>query len=43
MEDFVAFLEEPKYVELIRPDEETLLDMASLVVLFTDGPEAFIG
>jgi hypothetical protein len=42
MAGFLAFLEEPKYMELIRPDEETLLDMANLVVLFTDGPEVFI-
>jgi hypothetical protein len=43
MADFLAFLEEPKYSELIRPDELTLLDMANLVVIFTDGPEVFIG
>lgn len=43
MADFLAFLEEPKYSELIRPDEQTMLDMANLVVIFTDGPETFIG
>ena len=43
MKDFLAFIEEPKYAELIRPDELTLLDMPHLVVLFTEGPEAFIG
>ena len=43
MADFLAFLDEPKYAELIRPDELTLLDMANLVVIFTDGPEVFIG
>lgn len=43
MDDFVAFVQEPKYTELIRPDEDTLLDMSKLVVLFTDGPEVFIG
>lgn len=42
MAAFLAFIEEPKYHELIRPDEETLLDMDALVVLFTDGPEVFI-
>ena len=42
MADFLAFLEEPKYLELIRPDELTMLDMANLVVLFADGPEVFI-
>jgi hypothetical protein len=43
MRDFLAFIEEPKYAELIAPDERTLLDMPNLVVLFTDGPEPFIG
>ena len=43
MSDFLAFIEEPKYAELIRPDELTLLDMANLVVIFTDGAETFIG
>ena len=42
MDAFLAFVQEPKYAELIRPDEETLLDMGKLVVLFTDGPETFI-
>ena len=42
MAAFLAFIEEPKYHELIRPDEQTMLDMDSLVVLFTDGPEVFI-
>ena len=43
MDGFLAFLREPKYQELIRPDEETLLDMDELVVIFTGGPEVFIG
>jgi hypothetical protein len=43
MAAFLAFVEEPKYHELIRPDEQTMLDMGKLVVLFTDGPETFIG
>ena len=43
MADFIAFIQEPKYVELIQPDETTMLDMAAIVVLFTDGAEVFIG
>jgi len=42
MAGFLAFLEELKYAELIRPDEATMLDMDNLVVLFTDLPEVFI-
>jgi hypothetical protein len=41
--DFIAFIEEPKYAELIQPDEQRLLDMDSIVVLFTDEAETFIG
>jgi hypothetical protein len=43
MAGFLAFLEAPAYMEKVRPDEQTLLDMDSLVVMFTDGPEVFIG
>lgn len=43
MDGFLAFLAEPAYAERIRPDEEELLDMSRLVVLFTEGPEVFIG
>ena len=43
MAGFLAFLEAPAYAEKIRPDEDTMLDMSKLVVLFTDGPEVFIG
>jgi hypothetical protein len=43
MDGFVAFLETPAYAAKIRPDEETLLDMDKLVVLFTELPEVFIG
>lgn len=42
MSGFLAFIGEPKYTELIGPDEEELLDMSSLILLFTDGPEVFI-
>lgn len=42
MDGFLAFIGEPKYTELIGPDEATLLDMGALVVLFTEGPEVFI-
>jgi hypothetical protein len=43
MDGFLAFLAEPAYAELIRPDEEALLDMGKLVVLFTDPAEVFVG
>lgn len=43
LDAFFGFVQEPKYAELIRPDEDTLLDMSKLVVLFTDLPETFIG
>ena len=43
MAGFVAFLEAPAYLEKVRPDEQTLLDMEKLVVLFTEVPEVFIG
>lgn len=43
MAGFLAFLESPAYAEKVRPDEETLLDMDRLVVIFTDEPETFIG
>jgi EthD domain len=42
MAGFVAFLEEPAYAAKVRPDEQTLLDMERLVVLFTEMPEVFI-
>lgn len=41
--DFIAFIEEPRYAELVQPDEDRLLDMAGIVVLFTDEAERFIG
>lgn len=40
--DFIAFVQDPKYVELVQPDEQRLLDMSSIVVLFTDEGETFI-
>lgn len=42
MAGFLAFLEAPAYMEKVRPDEQTLLDMEKLVVIFTDLPEVFI-
>jgi hypothetical protein len=43
MDAFLAFVGEPKYTELIRPDEDSLLDMSKLVVIFTELGETFIG
>ena len=39
---FLAFLQEPAYAEKIQPDEQTMLDMDKIVVLFTEAPETFI-
>lgn len=39
---FLAFIQAPEYAAIVRPDEETLLDMGSIVVLFSDEPETFI-
>lgn len=39
---FLAFVEAPAYAEKVRPDEDTLLDMDKIVVLFTEAPETFI-
>ena len=41
--DFIGFIEDPKYAELVQPDEQRLLDMDGIVVLFTDEAETFIG
>lgn len=40
--DFLAFVHEARYAELVQPDEQRLLDMGSIVVLFTDEAETFI-
>ncbi len=42
MAGFLAFLEAPAYLAKVRPDEQTLLDMDELVVLFCELPETFI-
>jgi hypothetical protein len=36
MDDFLAFLAEPKYAELVGPDEEVLLDRDATVWLMTE-------
>ncbi len=36
MDSFLAFVREPKYAELIAPDEQRFLDRGSLVVFFTE-------
>jgi len=40
--DFIAFIQDPKYAELVQPDEQRLLDMDGIVVIFTDEAETFI-
>jgi hypothetical protein len=42
MAGFLAFLDAPAYAEKVQPDEQTLLDMDAIVVLFTELPERFI-
>lgn len=41
-EGFLAFLQEPAYAAKIQPDEQTMLDMDKIVVLFTEAPEQYI-
>ncbi|CAN5834106.1 hypothetical protein BH24ACT3_BH24ACT3_02370 [soil metagenome] len=43
LEDFQAFLAEPAYAELIRPDEQRLLDLDAIEVLLTAEPRVVIG
>jgi hypothetical protein len=40
--DFIAFIQDAKYAELVQPDEQRLLDMDGIVVIFTEEPEVFI-
>jgi len=41
-DDFVALLQTPEYVAKMQPDEARMLDMESIVVLFTEEPEVYI-
>jgi hypothetical protein len=41
--DFVAMLQTPEYAEKMQPDEERLLDLPGMVILFTEEAEVFIG
>jgi hypothetical protein len=38
----VRSLQDAKYAELVQPDEQRLLDMDGIVVIFTEEPEVFI-
>jgi hypothetical protein len=40
--DFVAMLGDPVYLAKVKPDEERLLDVSALVVLFTEEAEVYI-
>jgi len=42
MDSFLAFVREPKYAELIAPDEKRFLDRSSLLVFFTEQEEVKI-
>jgi hypothetical protein len=43
MDDFVGFMSEPKYAELIAPDEQRFLDMEHLEFIVTEDPIVVIG
>ncbi len=38
MDDFVGFMSEPEYAELVHPDEQRFLDMDGLVFIVTEEP-----
>jgi hypothetical protein len=40
---FLAFIRSPEYQAKVRPDEQTLIDIDRIVVLFSDAPEVYIG
>lgn len=42
IEDFVGFLSEPAYAELIAPDEQRFLDMDRVEFVITDEPTVII-
>ena len=43
MDDFVGFMSEPEYAELVHPDEQRFLDMDKLVFVVTEEPVVVIG
>lgn len=43
LDDFVAFLSEPAYAELIAPDESRFLDMTAVEYVITEEPHVVIG
>jgi hypothetical protein len=42
-DDFLALLRTPEYTEKMQPDEDRLLDLPAMVILFTEEAEVFIG
>ncbi len=42
IDDFYGLLADPAYAEKMQPDEERMLDMDGIVVLFTEEAETFI-
>jgi hypothetical protein len=40
--DFVALLQTPEYAAKMQPDETRILDLAGMVILFTDEAEVYI-
>ncbi|HTO01115.1 MAG TPA: EthD domain-containing protein [Microthrixaceae bacterium] len=43
IDDFVGFISEPKYAELIAPDEKRFLDMSRIEFVITEEPTVVIG
>lgn len=42
IDDFVAFISEPAYAELVAPDERRFIDVGSIEFLITDEPDVVI-
>lgn len=43
MDEFVAFVSEPAYSDLIAPDERRFIDVDSIEFVITDEPDVLIG
>lgn len=43
MDEFVAFVSEPAYSDLIAPDERRFIDVDSIEFVITDEPDVVIG
>ena len=43
IDDFVGFMSEPAYANLIAPDEQRFLDMSAIEFIVTEEPTVIIG